>query len=150
MFRTSFIFFISFISFNVSAGGVDTNWRSLFPDVPAITLTDMATNPAKLALVDVRSKFQFDRKHIEGAHNISLTSPTFVIQMLELQEKNKGKTIVVYCGTGNCIKAYRAIEKCKQNGINNVALYDASIDNNIGDMKAAGSNSNAHATAYKM
>jgi len=119
-------FFI--ISFVVSSQGIAKEsahaWQSLFPDVPSISQAELEKRATDFVLLDVRAKFLFDREHKEGIKHISFSSRMFMLQMEDLIEKNKGKTIVVYCDSDNCIKSYRAVEKCHKENLKNVVIYD--------------------------
>jgi len=116
------------VSLVVTAQGIAKEsahaWQSLFPDVPSISQAELEKRTADIVLLDVRAKFLFDQKHKEGVRHISFSSRMFMLQMESLIKKNKGKTIVVYCDTDNCIKSYRAVEKCQQENFKNVVIYD--------------------------
>lgn len=99
-------------------------WQSLFPGVPAITQAEIEAQKSELVFVDVRAKFLFDQKHREGIQHISFSSRMFMISMESLIEKNEGKTVVVYCDSNNCIKSYRAVEKCINADLKNVVIFD--------------------------
>ncbi|MCK4711212.1 MAG: rhodanese-like domain-containing protein [Gammaproteobacteria bacterium] len=110
------------------AGENQNNWQHLFPNVPSISLAEIENSLDKIVLVDVRAKFHFDQKHKEGAKHMSFSSRMFMLDMENLIEENKGKTIVVYCDTDNCIKSYRAVEKCQNAKLENVVLFDLNTD----------------------
>ena len=103
-------------------------WRTLFPDTPTITLSEIENRIEDIVLVDVRAKFLFDQGHKEGTRNVSFSSRMFMLKMEDLVEKNQGKTVVVYCDADNCIKSYRAVEKCQQAKMDNVVLFDLNKD----------------------
>lgn len=125
-----FIFFLLSFSlvFNAAQAEQNNPWRDLFKDIPTISKNEIENGPDKIVLVDVRPKFDFDRGHREGAQHMSFSSRMFMIQMEELVKKNKAKTIVVYCDSDNCLKSYRAVEKCQKNKLNNVVLFDLKAD----------------------
>jgi len=104
------------------------DWQNLFTDIPTISLAEIEQRIDDLVLVDVRPKFDYDRKHRKGTTHMSFSSRMFMLQMEDLISKNQGKTIVVYCDTDNCIKSYRAVEKCRQEKLNNVVLFDLNKD----------------------
>lgn len=103
-------------------------WQSLFPEVPSISQNEIDAKKDKLVFVDVRAKFLFDKKHKEGINHISFSSRMFMIAMEGLVEKNEGKTVVVYCDSNNCIKSYRAVEKCIKANLGNVVIFDRNED----------------------
>lgn len=122
-------FYVSvMITSPVIAAEPSANWHQLFPNVPTISLNDIEQRIDELVLVDVRPKFEFERQHRTGVMHMSFSSRMFMIQMEELINNNKNKTIVVYCETGNCIKAYRAVEKCRKENFSNVVLFDINKD----------------------
>jgi rhodanese-related sulfurtransferase len=117
----AFLFVNTSLTFAKEGGNA---WQSLFPGVPAITQNEIDTKKDELVFVDVRAKFLFDQKHKEGVEHISFSSRMFMISMESLIEKNQGKTIVVYCDSNNCIKSYRAVEKCIKADLKNVVIFD--------------------------
>ena len=52
----------------------------------------------------------------------------FMLNMEELIANNEGKKIVIYCDSDNCIKSYRAVEKCQNAKLENVVLFDLNKD----------------------
>lgn len=100
------------------------DWKNLFPNVPSISQAEMEAKRNELVLVDVRAKYSFDKQHKEGAKNISFSSRMFMIAIENLIEKNKGKTIVFYCESNNCIKSYLAVEKCLKADLKNIVIFD--------------------------
>ena len=128
-----FFFFVSVVTGSsiTYAGEKQNSWQNLFPHVPSISLAEIESNPQKIVLVDVRAKFHFDQKHKEGAKHMSFSSRMFMLNMENLVEQNKGKTIVVYCDTDNCIKSYRAVEKCQNAKLENVVIFDLNKDMEI-------------------
>lgn len=120
---TSFVLLFVNSSMTMAKEGGNA-WQSLFPGVPSITQSEIDAKKDELVFVDVRTKFLFDKKHKEGINHISFSSRMFMISMEGLVEKNAGKTVVVYCESNNCIKSYRAVEKCVKAKLNNVVVFD--------------------------
>ena len=110
------------------AGDTQNNWQDLFPNVPSISLNEIEKSQDKIVLVDVRAKFHYDRQHKEGARHLSFSSRMFMLNMEELVANNEGKKIVIYCDSDNCIKSYRAVEKCQNAKLENVVLFDLNKD----------------------
>ena len=100
--------------------------RELYPLVPVIELEELNKRFADVAIVDVRSKYEFDTLRIKGAVNVPLSSPTFVEQINELRTKD-ARPIVVYCNGKTCMKSYKAALTCSVNKIDNVEAFDAGI-----------------------
>lgn len=129
MFKTSLILFsLYLIAPTVVAGDSRLDWQDLFTDIPSISKTEMEVRGHELLMVDVRSKFDFDQKHLDGIRHVPFSSRMFMLEMESLREANKDKTIVVYCDTDNCIKSYRAVAKCQQEKIENVVIFDLHKD----------------------
>lgn len=120
---TSFVLLFVNSSMTMAKEGGNA-WQSLFPNVPSITQSEIDTKKDELVFVDVRAKFLFDKKHKEGINHISFSSRMFMISMEGLVEKNAGKTVVVYCDSNNCIKSYRAVEKCVKAKVGNIVIFD--------------------------
>ena len=118
-------FVLLFVNSSMTMAKEGSNaWQSLFPGVPSITQSEIDAKKDELVFVDVRAKHLFDKKHKEGISHISFSSRMFMISMEGLVEKNAGKTVVVYCDSNNCIKSYRAVEKCVKAKLNNVVIFD--------------------------
>ena len=100
--------------------------RELYPLVPVIELEELNKRFADVAIVDVRSKYEFDTLRIKGSVNIPLSSPTFIEQINELRTKDP-RPIVVYCNGKTCMKSYKAALTCSVNKIDNVEAFDAGI-----------------------
>lgn len=126
--RVLFFGFSLVFSSSVFSADVNNDWMNLFPNIPSISLAEIEDRTEEVVLVDVRPKFEFERQHREGVKHMSFSSRMFMIQMEDLISQNKGKTIVVYCDADNCIKSYRAVEKCRNENMNNVVLFDLKKD----------------------
>ncbi|MCK5335217.1 MAG: rhodanese-like domain-containing protein, partial [Gammaproteobacteria bacterium] len=113
------VFLLSSSSMSFAREG-GNSWQSLFPGVPTISQAEIDEKKNELVFVDVRAKFLFDQQHKEGIAHISFSSRMFMLDMEGLIEKNKDKTIVVYCESNNCIKSYRAVDKCQKADLKNV------------------------------
>jgi len=124
----SFFGFSLVFSTGVFSADVNNDWMNLFPDIPSISLSEIEGRMDDVVLVDVRPKFEFESNHREGVKHMSFSSRMFMIQMEDLISQNKGKTIVVYCDADNCIKSYRAVEKCRKENMKNVFLFDLKKD----------------------
>lgn len=113
-------------SVNASANE-DFPARKLYPAVPVISVNELYKQIDKVVVVDVRSAYEYQTLRIVNAINIPLSSLDFVPQMRKLHSSNPGKDIVVYCNGKTCKKSYKATQKCRDNGINDVIAYDAGI-----------------------
>ena len=124
---------LSFTSANAKEGS--KAWQSLFPNVPTISQSEIEQNKDDIVFVDVRAKYLFDKNRKEGIEHVSFSSRMFMIKMEAVIEKNMGKKIVVYCDSDNCIKSYRAVEKCQKADLKNVVIFDRNED--IAKLKAS-------------
>jgi 3-mercaptopyruvate sulfurtransferase SseA len=61
-------------------------------------LSRLGNEKAELAVVDVRTGFEFSKSHLPGAVNISLLVLPFLLAAVSL--KDKGDPVVVYCSHG--------------------------------------------------
>ena len=100
--------------------------RHLYPAVPYIEIEELRKNFHLYRLVDVRSKYEFDVLHIEGAINIPVSRTDFQDRIKALRETDT-KPIVVYCNGKTCMKSYEAVSKCRQRDIPDVIAYDRGI-----------------------
>jgi rhodanese-related sulfurtransferase len=100
--------------------------RSKFKDVPVMEMSDLESKFDKVAIVDVRSAYEFETLHIKGAINIPLSSKDFGARVKALREKS-GKQLVMYCNGGTCKKSYKAVKKAKAAGVTNIVAFDAGI-----------------------
>ncbi|MDH5516232.1 MAG: rhodanese-like domain-containing protein [Gammaproteobacteria bacterium] len=116
------------LSFIVSAPAFSADkpysWKNIFPTLPQITAAELKQQQETVVLVDVRPKFEYEQHHKAGVKHISFSSRMFMLQMENLVNSNQGKTIVVYCESTNCVKSYRAVDKCHKAQLKNVVLFD--------------------------
>lgn len=101
--------------------------RKLFPAVPYVELDDLYKKFDKVIIVDVRSKYEYDTLKISGAVNIPVQEVGFVENMKKLRADNPGKEIMTYCNGKTCKKSYEAVQKCRNQRIENVTAYDAGV-----------------------
>ncbi len=94
--------------------------------VQPIDTAQLTQQFAKYQIVDVRSAYEYQTLHIEGAESIPLTSAKFTGEIKELAEKNK-KPLVFYCNGTTCDKSYKAAAEALAAGIKPVWVYDAGI-----------------------
>lgn len=100
--------------------------RSSYYDVPVIELDDLAKKYTDMAIVDVRSEYEYNTLHISDAINIPLSSLKFVKQVRNLRRMSN-KPIVFYCNGHTCMKSYKAVNRAKAAKINDVSAFDAGI-----------------------
>lgn len=123
----SLISLLLIIVFNtVQAANKEFPGRDLYPSIPFIEMDKLFNNFKKYKVVDVRSLYEYETLHIQGAVNIPLASKSYVKDMRDLREKSKA-TIVVYCNGRTCMKSYKAARKAGVENISDVVAFDAGI-----------------------
>jgi rhodanese-related sulfurtransferase len=113
---------------NASASKADFPHREKFKDVPVMEMSTLKTKFGNVAIVDVRSAYEFETLHIKGAINIPLSKIDFGKRVKQLSTKT-GKQIVMYCNGGTCKKSYKAVKKARDAGVTNAVAFDAGIYN---------------------
>ncbi|VAW54906.1 hypothetical protein MNBD_GAMMA05-1858 [hydrothermal vent metagenome] len=88
---------------------------------PAVAIRLM-NNEDETLVIDTRSTADFNKGHIKGAKNISLTD---LNSNLSKYSDYKNKMVLIYCNTGNT--ATRAIKLLKTAGFENVNNLDGGI-----------------------
>ncbi len=99
--------------------------RAIYPKLPVIETEALARDFDRYNIVDVRSNYEYDTLHIDGAVNIPLNKPGFARKVLKLMEN--GKPVVFYCNGHSCYKSYKATRKALRAGLDQVAAYDAGV-----------------------
>ncbi|HLE12366.1 MAG: hypothetical protein A2504_01160 [Bdellovibrionales bacterium RIFOXYD12_FULL_39_22] len=123
--RLIFVFLSLFFSFSMLAA--EFPLRGEYPDVKFITTNDLLTEFGKIFIVDVRSAFEYEIVHIQGAPNIEESKATFVDKLAEAVGGDKSKKIATYCNGYKCKKSFDAVRKAVAGGFTNVFVYDAGI-----------------------
>lgn len=101
--------------------------RAQYPGVPIISTDELSRNFGNVAIVDVRSKFEFETLRMEGAQLMPVTAPGFLDAARRLREASPGKQIVFYCNGKTCAKSYDAAAKAAEARILGTVCYDAGI-----------------------
>jgi rhodanese-related sulfurtransferase len=91
-----------------------------------ISTADLARQYDKMAIVDVRSKYEYDTLRVNDALLIPVTDRRFIERVRELRE-GSSKPIVFYCNGKTCRKSYDAVLMALNARIPNVLCYDAGI-----------------------
>jgi rhodanese-related sulfurtransferase len=84
-------------------------------------------NMDHLALIDVRTRYEYDTLHIKDARNIPLDKDTLPTAVRALRATT-ARPIVFYCNGHTCKKSYEAAELAINAGIDRVYAYDAGIE----------------------
>ncbi len=110
---------------NVLAQNEGFPGRSMYPNVNFYETEQLNSNLDKVIIVDVRSSYEYETLHINGALNIALVSKNFTDKVRALPTEDKD--IVFYCNGHTCYKSYKAVLKARNAGVKNVYTYDAGI-----------------------
>lgn len=100
--------------------------RSLYPEIPYISMEQLHARRKDVIIVDVRSSYEYNTLRIENAINVSLADADFSEQLAALRKQDP-RQIVVYCNGKTCMKSYKAALTCSVNKIDNVEAFDAGI-----------------------
>jgi rhodanese-related sulfurtransferase len=101
-------------------------YRARYPDAPVITTADLAKRYKDVTIIDVRSKYEYQTLHINGAVNVPLNQ-TFGDRIAAMRAKDD-KPFVFYCNGKTCHKSYDAVlaaQKARVKG--DLYAYDAGI-----------------------
>ena len=101
--------------------------RAKFKHVAVLELEALKAQLDKSIVVDVRSRYEYNTLHINGAVHVPLSKEKLPAALSELRAKSY-KPIVFYCNGTTCKKSYEAAELAMKAGVNNVFAYDAGID----------------------
>lgn len=100
--------------------------RKRFPSIKVITIDELYKQRENVAIVDVRSEYEFNTLRIKDAKHIPLSSLDFIKQVKSLRETDP-RPIVFYCNGKTCMKSYKAVRKCKVFSVGDVLAYDAGV-----------------------
>ncbi|MGD8925198.1 MAG: rhodanese-like domain-containing protein [Thioalkalispiraceae bacterium] len=100
--------------------------RNKYPDVPVISKEELMKQYSDVVIVDARSSLEFETLRIKDARNIPVAKKDFAERVKALRASTN-KPIVFYCNGRTCMKSYKAVKTCMQNGIKNTLAYDAGM-----------------------
>ncbi|HDP89429.1 MAG TPA: rhodanese-like domain-containing protein [Thioalkalivibrio sp.] len=100
--------------------------RATYSTIPVMELDELAERLDEVHVVDVRSLYEFNVLHIQGAVHIALDDPDFIGKLQELKQQ-ADQPVVFYCNGKTCYKSYKACDKAKGRGISDAYAYDAGI-----------------------
>lgn len=101
--------------------------RDKFKQVAVVELEELNQQRASSIIVDVRSRYEYNTLHIQGAVHVPLHKDKLPVAVKDLRSKSN-KPIVFYCNGTTCKKSYEAAELAVKAGVTNVFAYDAGID----------------------
>lgn len=116
------------LAMGASAAHADEEFphRTKFKDVKIISLEQLTGDQSKMTIVDVRSRYEYDTLHIDGARHIPLNHEQFPGLTKKLHEET-GKPVVFYCNGRTCAKSYKAARQAKLGGVKEVFAFDAGV-----------------------
>jgi rhodanese-related sulfurtransferase len=117
------------IAFINSTNGLAKDYplRAKYPKVEILTQDAFLQTTDAVIFVDVRSEFEYNVLHIDGAKNISVSNRGFIPQLKALRA-NSNKTIIFYCNGIDCQKSYQAYLIAKEQGVSNMKVYDSGVE----------------------
>jgi rhodanese-related sulfurtransferase len=111
----------------VAAGAQEFPLRAKYPNLKPISTEQVAREVGNAVVVDVRSGFEFEVMHIDGAVHIDLSDRSFLARLTRAAGDDKSKMTVTYCNGTTCEKSYEAAEIAQKAGFTRVRVYDAGI-----------------------
>jgi len=104
-------------------------YRSDYPAINTIETNDLKVglDSGEYIVVDARSQLEYDVIHVDGAKHLAVSKKTFITGIKDIAASNPGKKIAFYCNGITCLKSYKAAQKAKEAGIQDVYAYDAGI-----------------------
>jgi rhodanese-related sulfurtransferase len=108
------------------AANAEFPYRTQYLDVTIIETADLAKRYNAVAVVDVRSAYEFQTLRVKDAVNVPIGTRNFLDQIRKLRESTD-KTIVFYCNGKTCRKSYDAVLAAQSARIANTVCYDAGV-----------------------
>jgi len=117
------------VSFAMPAGAANKDFpgREVFVNSNPIELVELVGAFDDVLIVDSRSRFEYETLHILGAEHVSFGDQAFVEKVRELRKANPGKSMVFYCNGRTCYKSYKAADRARAAGIEDVRVFDAGV-----------------------
>lgn len=100
--------------------------RDLYREVPVYSLDEVFQKLDSIAVVDARSRYEFETLHIKGSINLPLSDKDFDTKLRILRASTE-KPIVFYCNGVTCHKSYQAVRRAIDLKVDNTFAYDAGI-----------------------
>lgn len=111
---------------NVASASDDFPLRAKYPDAKPISTEELVA-AVDAVVVDVRSTFEYDVVHVNGAKHVPLSKASFVTDLEKVREKTGAAIMAFYCNGHKCAKSYDAYVKAAAAGFTNIAVYDSGI-----------------------
>ena len=101
--------------------------REVFVNVDPIELKELAAIYDQALIIDARSAFEYDTLHIKGAKHLSFDDDAFAQKLRKLRESHPDQPVIFYCNGRTCFKSYKAAERARAAGVENVRAFDAGV-----------------------
>jgi rhodanese-related sulfurtransferase len=101
--------------------------RTKFKHVAVMEAEQLRRELGAVTVVDVRSRYEYETLHIQGALHIPLHKEKLPAEAKVLRAKSE-RPIVFYCNGHSCKKSYEAAELAQNAGVSKVYAYDAGLD----------------------
>ncbi len=99
--------------------------RKEFPEVVPVSIQKLHADLDNTIVVDVRSHFEFETVHINGAKHIPVATIQFLAELQAQVEKDR--KVAFYCNGHTCAKSYKATRKAIALGYTEALVFDAGI-----------------------
>lgn len=118
-----------FLSITLSAHAVEEEFpnRRYYPEVRVIETADLNLRLPELQVVDVRSRYEFETLHVNGAINVPLIAAQDFEDKIRTVSERTRKPLVFYCNGRACVKSYQAARRAIFAKVDDVYAYDAGI-----------------------
>jgi len=100
--------------------------RPQYPDVEIIELQDLYNQFDKVAIIDVRSEYEYETLRIKNAINIPVAHTSFSKDIRNIRSVTN-KPLVFYCNGHSCMKSYKAARKAKLAKVPSCYAFDAGV-----------------------
>lgn len=101
--------------------------RRYYPEVRIIETVDLGRRLRDVMVVDVRSRYEYETLHINGAENVPLTADQFFEAKIKRLADSTRKPLVFYCNGRTCVKSYDAVRRAIYSKVDDAYAYDAGI-----------------------
>lgn len=99
-----------------------------YADLKFINIDEFEKEKGGAVVIDVRSQFEYDTIHIDGAKNVSINLMNFAAKVEELRKKkDPNKKILLYCNGAACTQSPDAGLALKTAGFDNFYVFDGGV-----------------------
>lgn len=124
--RSSF-FVLALIAAAATTSAQQYPLRVKYPQTTPISTEQVAQVFDSSVIVDVRSDFEYEVMHVDGALHLDFSDPAFLDKLTKAVGGDRSKQVITYCNGTTCDKSYDAAVAAQGAGFTNVRVYDAGI-----------------------